>query len=109
VNHTAVTCRLDTLPDPDRPCRLVRTWYALNDYELGSSLVIDGCVEHGILPEKRKVDSSILSLTTRSQQVILPFTCGNAIFGCTQSLPASARPGPFKTDYGRSLVHVECT
>ena len=60
-------------------------------------------------PEKRKVGSSTLPLTTRSDEAILPFTCASAIFSCTQSLPASARPGPFKTDYGRSLVHVECT
>jgi hypothetical protein len=59
--------------------------------------------------EKRKVDSSILSLTTRSNQVILPFTCGNATGGHTWPLPASARPGPSKTGRGRPLVHVSGT
>ena len=58
------------------------------------------------LPEKRKVDSSILSLTTRSNQVILLFTCGNAISGHTWPPTARARPRPPKTGYSRPLVHV---
>jgi hypothetical protein len=56
--------------------------------------------------EKRKVDSSILSLTTRSNQAILLFTCGNVIGGYTWPLPARARPGLSKTGRGRPLVHV---
>ena len=59
-----------------------------------------------VLPEKRKVGSSTLPLTTRSIRQFCLSTCGNAIFGHTWSLPASARSGPLKTGYGRSLVHV---
>jgi hypothetical protein len=43
---------------------------------------------------------------TRSDQAILPFTCGNAISGHTWPLPARARPGPSKTGCSRPLVHV---
>ena len=55
--------------------------------------------------EKRKVGSSTLPLTTRSDQAILPVTCGNATLRYAWPLPAGARPRPLETDYG---VHY-CT
>ena len=60
-------------------------------------------------PEKRKVGSSTLPLTTRSEQAILPSYCGNATLCRAWPLPAGARPRPLETGYGGPLLHADCT
>ena len=60
-----------------------------------------------LLPEKRKVDSSILSLTTRSDQVILPSYLRQRRLWPHLAVARKCPPGTFRgTGYGRSLVHV---
>jgi hypothetical protein len=62
-----------------------------------------------LLPEKRKVGSSTLPLTTRSEQQFCILTCGNVILCGAWPLPAGARPRPLETGYGGPLLHAGCT
>jgi hypothetical protein len=62
----------------------------------------------GSQPEKRKVDSSILSLTTRSDQPIWPVTCRNAVFRDHVALAAHARLRPLRTALRHRMLHADC-
>jgi len=59
--------------------------------------------------EKRKVDSSILSLTTHLDQAICPVTCEVATLRDRVASAACGRFRLFVTALHRWLLHVECT
>ena len=59
--------------------------------------------------EKRKVDSSILSLTTHSHQRIMPMNCESADVRVVLPLPVRARSRLRAPAAGQCLVHVGCT
>ena len=65
-----------------------------------------GTVGFFFSPEKRKVDSSILSLTTHSHQRICWLTCGNPLAGGWLRMPRDDRSGPSLPLLSRSLRHV---
>jgi hypothetical protein len=60
-------------------------------------------------PEKRKVGSSTLPLTTRSEQAICLLTCGSVTWCRTWPPPTGARSRPPKTGCGGPLLHADCT
>jgi hypothetical protein len=59
--------------------------------------------------EKRKVDSSILSLTTHYHQRISSANCGNAAAEVVSLRSFGDRSRPLEPAEGRCLVHVGCT
>jgi hypothetical protein len=61
------------------------------------------------LPKKRKVDSSILSLTTRSEQAIRPMTCGNAVPRNQAVVTLCARLRPLMAALRHRMVHARGT
>src|SRR5262249_38675774 len=62
-----------------------------------------------ISPEKRKVGSSTLPLTTRSNQANLASAWDNVTSWRVCLRWADARRRPLKTASGRPLLHVDCT
>jgi hypothetical protein len=61
------------------------------------------------LPEKRKVDSSILSLITVQGQRSLALSSANMASVLDYGIRLLARSGPLVTAGRRTLGHVECT
>ena len=60
-------------------------------------------------PEKRKVDSSILSLTTSPEETYAALTSGNISYRARLRTLLLARSNPLVTVDRRTLVHAECT
>jgi len=60
-------------------------------------------------PEKRKVDSSVLSLTTSFGLVSSALTGADADWALSRLLPPSDHDCPHVTVVGRSLSHVDRT
>jgi hypothetical protein len=60
-------------------------------------------------PEKRKVDSSILSLTTSAGYIHRALTSGNTGLGRESVIRSRSRCCPFGTVFRRPMLHVGCT
>jgi hypothetical protein len=94
--------------DHDTSRCLVHIWSTGTDMELDFRSVRDRVwvVRH---PEKRKVDSSILSLTAGSDQVLQPVTCENVMFRGHPAAAVHARLRPLMTAARHRMLHVDCT